>query len=73
MILKKFIVFTRHLSRHSVSEVRNINDEKSIVYDGVRTVEEPAVYCLFCMGKSANEPIYGGFYYVPLNQEVKNG
>ena len=33
------IASTRHISRHSVSEVFNIADEKGIRYDDVRALE----------------------------------
>lgn len=49
----------------------NINDEKGIVYDGVRTVEEPEVYRLLWLRKSANDPIYGGPNYDHVHQELK--
>lgn len=53
------IASTRHISRHSVSEVFNIADEKGIRYDDIRALEEPAVYRLFYPEKFANETMYG--------------
>ena len=50
------IASTRHISRHSVSEVFNIADEKGIRYDDVRALEEPAVYRLFTQRSSRTRP-----------------
>ena len=48
------IASTRHISRHSVSEVFNIADEKGIRYDDVRALEETEVYRIFYPEKFAN-------------------
>ena len=37
------IASTRHISRHSVSEVFNIADEKGIHYDDIRVLDESEV------------------------------
>ena len=65
------IASTRHISRHSVSEVFNIADEKGIAYDDVRTLEEPEVYRLFYPEKYANETMYGDPNYDHVHQELK--
>ena len=65
------IASTRHISRHSVSEVFNIADEKGIRYDDVRTLAEPEVYRLFYPEKFANETMYGDPDYEHIHQELK--
>lgn len=65
------IASTRHISRHSVSEVFNIADEKGIAYDDVRTLEESEVYRLFYPEKYANETMYGDPDYAHVHQELK--
>ena len=62
---------TRHISRHSVSEVFNIADEKGIRYDDIRALEEPEVYRLFYPEKYANETMYGDPDYEHVHQELK--
>ena len=53
------IASTRHISRHSVSDVFNIADEKGIRYSDIRNLEEQEVYRLFYPEKFANETMYG--------------
>ena len=65
------IASTRHISRHSVSEVFNIADEKGIHYNDVRALEEPEVYRLFYPEKFANETMYGDPDYEHVHQELK--
>ena len=65
------IASTRHISRHSVSEVFNIADEKGIRYDDVRSFEESEVYRLFYPEKFANETMYGDPDYEHVHQELK--
>lgn len=65
------IASTRHISRHSVSEVFNIADKKGIRYDDVRALEEPEVYRLFYPEKFANETMYGDPDYEHVHQELK--
>ena len=50
------ITFTRHISRHSVSEVFNIADEKGIRYDDVRVLEKPEAYHLFFWRRLLTRP-----------------
>ena len=66
------IASTRHISRHSVSEVFNIADEKGIHYDDVRDLEESAIYRLFYPEKFANETMYGDPDYEYVHQELKH-
>ena len=65
------IASTRHISRHSVSEVFNIADEKGIHYNDVRVLEESEVYRLFYPEKFANETMYGDPDYEHVHQELK--
>ena len=65
------IASTRHISRHSVSEVFNIADDKGIRYDDVRSFEESEVYRLFYPEKFANETMYGDPDYEHVHQELK--
>ena len=65
------IASTRHISRHSVSEVFNIADEKGIRYDDVRALEETEVYRIFYPEKFANETMYGDPDYEHVHQELK--
>ncbi len=66
------IASTRHISRHSVSEVFNIADERGIHYDDVRYLEESEVYRLFYPEKFANETMYGDPDYEHVHQELKH-
>ena len=65
------IASTRHISRHSVSEVFNIADEKGIRFDDVRALEDSEVYRLFYPEKYANETMYGDPDYEQVHQELK--
>ena len=66
------IASTRHISRHSVSEVFNIADEKGIHYDDVRDLEKSEVYRLFYPEKFANETMFGDPDYEHVHQELKH-
>ncbi|MSS13464.1 hypothetical protein [Porcincola intestinalis] len=65
------IASTRHISRHSVSEVFNIADEKGIHYNDVRVLGELEVCRLFYPEKFANETMYGDPDYQHVHQELK--
>lgn len=65
------IASTRHISRHSVSEVFNIADEKGIHYDDIRALDESEVYRIFYPEKFANETMYGDPDYEHVHQELK--
>src|SRR5699024_4081905 len=66
------IASTRHISRHSVSDVFNIADEKGIRYSDIGELEEQVVYRLFYPEKFANETMYGDPDYEHVHQELKN-
>ena len=65
------IASTRHISRHSVSDVFNIADGKGIRYSDIRALEEQEVYRLFYPEKFANETMYGDPDYEHVHQELK--
>lgn len=65
------IASTRHISRHSVSEVFNIADEKGIHYDDIRALDDSEVYHIFYPEKFANETMYGDPDYEHVHQELK--
>lgn len=65
------IASTRHISRHSVSDVFNIADERGIHYSDVRDLEETEVYRLFYPEKHASETMYGDPDYDHVHQELK--
>ena len=65
------IASTRHISRHSVSDVFNIADERGISYADVRDLEETEVYRLFYPEKHACETMYGDPDYDHVHLELK--
>lgn len=65
------IASTRHISRHSVSDVFNIADEKGLSYKDVQDLEETELYRLFYPEKYANETMYGDPDYEHIHQELK--
>ena len=54
---RNVIASTRHISKHSVSDVIHISDEKGITYDDVRSLPEEAVYREFFPDKYAVEEL----------------
>lgn len=65
------IASTRHISRHSVSDVFNIADEKGIRYADIQSLGETETYRLFYPEKHANETMYGDPDYDHVHQELK--
>ncbi len=65
------IATTRHMSRHSVSDVFNIANEKNIRYSDVCSLDDTEVYRLFYPEKYANESMYGDPDYEHVHQELK--
>jgi len=68
---RNMIAATRHISRHSVSDVFKIADEKGITYQDIRDLEETEVYRLFYPDKHANETMYRDPDYAYVHQELK--
>ena len=65
------IASSRHMSRHSVSDVLQIADEKGITYDSVRSLPEEDVYRLFYPDKHIQEVMYETVDYDYVHSELK--
>ncbi|MDD3223094.1 MAG: IS21 family transposase [Lachnospiraceae bacterium] len=65
------IAATRHISKHSVSDVMHISDEKGITYEDVRSLPEETVYRMFYPDKYAVEELYEQPDYEYIHQELK--
>lgn len=65
------IASTRHISRHSVSDVFKIADQMGICYSDISSLEDNEVYHLFYPEKYANETMYGDPDYDHVHQELK--
>lgn len=65
------IASSRHISRHSVSDVLKIADEKNISFQSVRTLDEAEVYRIFFPDKYAVESMYMDPDYDYIHQELK--
>ena len=52
------IASTRHMSRHSVSDVFRIADELGVTYQDVRFLDENEVYRMFFPDKHAVDDLY---------------
>lgn len=68
---RNVIASTRHISKHSVSDVMHIADEKGIAYDDVKLLPEEAVYRIFFPDKYAVEELYEQPDYEYVHQELK--
>jgi hypothetical protein len=68
---RSMIASARHISRHSVSDVFNIADEKGISYSDISSLEEQEVYRLFYPEKFAGETMYGDPDYEYVHRELK--
>jgi transposase len=65
------IASTRHMSRHSVSDVLHIADAKGIVYKDIQNLGDQEVYRLFYPDKHAVEDMYRDPDYEYINKELK--
>lgn len=65
------IAATRHMSKHSVSDVINIAKEKGITYAQVKELPEEEVYRLIFPDKYAIETLYEQPDYEYVHQELK--
>lgn len=65
------IAETRHMSRHSVSDVFHIADEKKITYADIRLLDENEVYRMFFPDKFAVENLYEDPDYDYVHLELK--
>lgn len=68
---RNVIASTRHISKHSVSDVMHISGEKGITYDDVKSLPEEAVYRMFFPDKYAVEELYEQPDYEYVHQELK--
>lgn len=68
---KSQIAETRKMSRHSVSEVFAIADEKGITYSDVKDLSESEVYRMFFPERHITEIIYGDPNYPYVHEELK--
>ena len=68
---RNVIAPTRHISKHSVSDVMHISDEKGSSYDDVKSLPEEAVYHMFFPDKYAVENLYEQPDYKYIHQELK--
>ena len=65
------IAATRHMSKHSVSDVINIAKEKEITFEKVKHLSEEEIYCLIFPDKFAIENLYEQLDYEYVHQELK--
>lgn len=65
------IAATRHISKHSVSDVMHISDEKDITYNDVKPLPEEVVYYMFFLDEFAVERLYEHPNYEYIHQELK--
>lgn len=65
------IAATRHMSKHSVSDVINIAKEKCITYAQVKDLSEEEVYRMIFPDKYAIESLYAPPNYEYVHQELK--
>lgn len=65
------IASTRHMSRHSVSDVFHIADELGITYKNVRFLDENEVYRMFFPDKHAVDDLYKDPDYEYIHQELR--
>lgn len=65
------IAATRHMSKHSVSDVINIAREKAITYEDVKHLSDDEVYRMIFPDKFAIETLYEEPDYEYVHQELK--
>lgn len=65
------IATTRHMSKHSVSDVINIAREKEITYEKVKHLSEDEIYRMIFPDKFAIESLYEQPDYEYVHQELK--
>ena len=69
---RNMIAETRHMSRHSVSEVFAIADRIGIKYADVRNLDDTEVYNMFFPDKHAVENLFKEPDYEYIHDELKN-
>ena len=65
------IASTRHMSRHSVSDVLHIADQKGLSYADVRGLDDNQVYRMFYPNKHSEETMYRDPDYEYVRQELR--
>lgn len=65
------IAATRHMSKHSVSDVINIAKEKGIIYEKIKYLSEDDVYRMIFPDKFAVENLYEQPDYEYVHRELK--
>jgi hypothetical protein len=65
------IASTRHMSRHSVSDVFHLADERGITYKDVHFLDEKDVYRMFYPDKFAVDDPYKDPDYEYIHQELR--
>ena len=65
------IASTRHMSRHSVSDVFHLADESGITYNDVRFLDEKEVYRMFFPDKYVIDDLYEDPDYEYIHQELR--
>ena len=65
------IASTRHMSRHSVSDVFHLADEKGITYKDVCNLDENEIYRMFYPDKHAVDDLYKDPDYDYIHQELR--
>lgn len=65
------IASTRHMSRHSVSDVFHLADEMGITYKDVRFLDENEVYRMFFPDKHAVDNLYKDPDYEYIHRELR--
>lgn len=68
---RRAIASLRHISRHSVSEVFDIANEKGINYEDVRPLSDADAYRLFYPDKHSNEIMFADPNYEHIHEELK--
>ena len=65
------IASTRHMSRHSVSDVFHLADDKGITYSDVRFLDEKDIYRIFYPDKYVVDDLYKDPDYEYIHQELR--
>ena len=68
---RRTIASLRHISRHSVSEVFDIANEKGINYEDVRPLSDADAYRLFYPDRHSNEIMFADPNYEHIHEELK--
>lgn len=67
------IAATRHISKHSVSDVIHLAEDRHITFDAVKSLHKETVYRMFFPDKYVIEDLYEQPDYENIHQELKCG